>query len=443
MRRAGRLPAERPGPAAGRRGQRRHGRMDRALRVRLEPVGRPAPPRQLRRRASPAGQRPPGRRRWRGARNVALRSRQTRSHPSRRGAHGRCGAQPWRRRSPLRTRPTAPAGRHTRRAAALGEPLRHFRATRCRAAADRARRRAESGRGRRACRALRDGGIPGASASPGGAGSARQRRGKVRRGAGVGLPAGGRVAAVRRGAARGRPGNRRAHRSADQPEARGPHAALLGHEQGQVSRPARRAGVGLAPALVGQHRRVERAVRRPRAADGEYRRLPRGVGPQRFHAVADRAGGAGAGGRARGFAVAGTAACRKCHEGDYQAWRKSPHAAAWKSLQAKGAHVDPECQRCHTTGYGLPGGFASARRSATRAEVGCESCHGPSQGHVADPAVRTTHFTQAKNYCTGCHDHENSPTFAYDKYWHKIAHGEQPARKIDGSVPVLPSKDNP
>ncbi len=148
-------------------------------------------------------------------------------------------------------------------------------------------------------------------------------------------------------------------------------------------------------------------------------------------------------GAPRGFAVAGTAACRKCHEGDYQAWRKSPHAAAWKSLQAKGAHVDPECQRCHTTGYGLPGGFASARRSATRAEVGCESCHGPSQGHVADPAVRTTHFTQAKNYCTGCHDHENSPTFAYDKYWHKIAHGEQPARKIDGSVPVLPSKDNP
>ncbi len=145
----------------------------------------------------------------------------------------------------------------------------------------------------------------------------------------------------------------------------------------------------------------------------------------------------------KGYAVAGTAACRKCHEADYRVWRKSSHAAAWKALEEKGAHVDPECQRCHTTGYGLPGGFASARRGAARQEVGCESCHGPSQGHAAEPAVRTAHFAQAKNYCTGCHDRENSPRFAYDKYWHKIAHGEQPAEKAAGSVAVRQSKDNP
>jgi hypothetical protein len=145
----------------------------------------------------------------------------------------------------------------------------------------------------------------------------------------------------------------------------------------------------------------------------------------------------------KGFAVAGTAACQKCHDEDYQSWRKSGHAAAWKSLHEKGAHVDPECQRCHTTGYGLPGGFISPRRSAALVAVGCESCHGPSQGHVTQPAVRTAHFAQAKNSCTGCHDRENSPKFAYDKYWAKIAHGERLAHAVEGSVPVPPSKDHP
>jgi hypothetical protein len=127
----------------------------------------------------------------------------------------------------------------------------------------------------------------------------------------------------------------------------------------------------------------------------------------------------------KGFAVAGTESCRKCHAEDCSAWRQSKHATAWNSLKAKGSHVDPECQRCHTTGYGLPGGFISAQRSQGTVDVGCESCHGPSQGHVTDSTVRTAHFAQARNHCTGCHDRENSPKFAYDAYWRSIEHGQK------------------
>jgi hypothetical protein len=127
----------------------------------------------------------------------------------------------------------------------------------------------------------------------------------------------------------------------------------------------------------------------------------------------------------RQFAVAGTAGCRKCHEEDYGLWRKSKHAAAWDSLSGKGAVADPDCQRCHATGYGLPGGFVSLRRSAKRVGVGCEDCHGPSQGHVLEPKVRTAYFAGARNRCTTCHDAENSPKFDYDAYWKKIAHGEK------------------
>jgi len=127
----------------------------------------------------------------------------------------------------------------------------------------------------------------------------------------------------------------------------------------------------------------------------------------------------------KGFAVAGTEACRKCHTEDCDVWQKSNHASAWTSLKTTGSHVDPECQRCHVTGYGMPGGFVSARRSEARVHVGCESCHGPSQGHVAEPTVHTAHFAQAGNHCTGCHDRENSPKFAYDKYWQQIQHGRK------------------
>jgi hypothetical protein len=131
----------------------------------------------------------------------------------------------------------------------------------------------------------------------------------------------------------------------------------------------------------------------------------------------------------RQLAVAGTAACRKCHEEDDALWRKSKHAAAWQSLAGKGAVADPDCQRCHATGYGLPGGFVSLRRSGKRTGVGCEDCHGPSQGHALAPKVHTAYFALARNQCTACHDRENSPKFDYDAYWKRIAHGEKGEKK--------------
>lgn len=118
-------------------------------------------------------------------------------------------------------------------------------------------------------------------------------------------------------------------------------------------------------------------------------------------------------------------------------WAESKHAHAWDPLQRKGTQVDPFCQRCHTTGYGMPGGFVSARRSAALVHVGCESCHGPSQGHCRNDKVRTAYYARAKDTCAGCHDRENSPQFAYDDYWKLIEHGPDtpgaPAQAAAGS----------
>ena len=124
------------------------------------------------------------------------------------------------------------------------------------------------------------------------------------------------------------------------------------------------------------------------------------------------------------FAIAGTESCRECHSKECDTWDKSGHASAWNSLTEKNAHVDPDCQRCHTTGYGFPGGFVSAKKSAASRNVGCEDCHGPSKAHAADETVRTPHFGRAADHCRTCHDRENSPHFDFDEYWAKIRHAK-------------------
>ena len=123
-----------------------------------------------------------------------------------------------------------------------------------------------------------------------------------------------------------------------------------------------------------------------------------------------------------GYQAAGSAACQECHSLDYDSWEYSTHAHAWGTLEAEGAHVDSYCQQCHTTSFGLPGGFVSVQRSPARVDVGCESCHGPSQAHVDDPRIRTPFA--AADQCIRCHDRENSPEFDYDAYWPQIEHGE-------------------
>lgn len=123
-----------------------------------------------------------------------------------------------------------------------------------------------------------------------------------------------------------------------------------------------------------------------------------------------------------GYQIAGSDACRECHREDHDQWTGSKHAHAWETLRARGAHVDAYCQQCHTTGYGLPGGFESAGRSPERVNVGCESCHGPSHEHARDPRGHRTLFA-ARDLCVTCHDRENSPEFQYEPYWQRIVHG--------------------
>lgn len=132
---------------------------------------------------------------------------------------------------------------------------------------------------------------------------------------------------------------------------------------------------------------------------------------------------------AAGQRFSGSSSCAKCHANDDLVWQHSKHSHAWEPLVAKGAHFDPYCQQCHTTGYGQPGGFISVSQTKSIVGVGCENCHGPSQAHVENPKRKTPFL--AKQQCTKCHDHENSPTFEMNAYWAKVLHAGNREPKTD------------
>lgn len=124
----------------------------------------------------------------------------------------------------------------------------------------------------------------------------------------------------------------------------------------------------------------------------------------------------------RSYRFAGSAACAECHEDDDRLHRDSKHGKAIDVLRERAFDYDPYCLKCHTTGYGGPGGFTRIDRTPELCGVGCESCHGPSLQHVEDPRTRTT--ASAAAACAPCHDPENSPKFDYKTYYPNIVHGQ-------------------
>ncbi len=87
----------------------------------------------------------------------------------------------------------------------------------------------------------------------------------------------------------------------------------------------------------------------------------------------------------------GAKKCKACHMKWYKAWEKTNMATSIENLkqgvkvaEKKAAGIedkdythDPECLKCHTTGYGKPGGFVSIEETPKLANVQCEACHGP------------------------------------------------------------------
>jgi hypothetical protein len=104
-------------------------------------------------------------------------------------------------------------------------------------------------------------------------------------------------------------------------------------------------------------------------------------------------------------------ACFRCHQEMIIRWEKTMHATAFKALKVKSQWADPNCVRCHTTGYGSPSGFISREKTPQFLHVQCEACHGPAGRHVKKPQKGYGQVTEAT--CKGCHNQEQDPGFNY------------------------------
>lgn len=107
-------------------------------------------------------------------------------------------------------------------------------------------------------------------------------------------------------------------------------------------------------------------------------------------------------------AYAGETACAGCHPRQRAFWAGTRHARAYDTLVKKNSHKDLECIGCHTTGYGMPGGFRLDMDGLDLRNVQCEACHGTGGRHTGKGDIRLT--TDAA-ICRGCHDAARNPGF--------------------------------
>ena len=156
----------------------------------------------------------------------------------------------------------------------------------------------------------------------------------------------------------------------------------------------------------------------------------------------------------KGATYIGVKKCKSCHFKQWNSWRKTEMAKAFDSLKPgvkseektklkfdpnKDYTKDPTCLGCHTSGYGIPGGYVvpadgdaeAVKQAKDNAGVTCEGCHGPGskaneiQEDIKEnkrpytfAELRAVGFQKAEvRSCTPCHntsDPGKEPGYHFD-----------------------------
>ncbi len=112
----------------------------------------------------------------------------------------------------------------------------------------------------------------------------------------------------------------------------------------------------------------------------------------------------------------GAKKCKACHIKQYKSWKKTKMASSFENLKPgvkadakKKVNLDPnkdyttdaKCLKCHTTGYGKPGGFVSVEKTPKLINVQCEACHGPGSLYRKIMKKKKKTFTRAEVKAAG------------------------------------------
>ena len=109
------------------------------------------------------------------------------------------------------------------------------------------------------------------------------------------------------------------------------------------------------------------------------------------------------------YRFTGNNKCRMCHRAFFLGRKKDAHAHNFrKVMKYPEDQNNPGCLVCHTTGYGVPGGFSSLSKTPKFREVQCEGCHGPGSLHAEMDSkggllIGQDRPERMKKACSFCH----------------------------------------
>lgn len=131
----------------------------------------------------------------------------------------------------------------------------------------------------------------------------------------------------------------------------------------------------------------------------------------------------------------GVEVCRKCHEREYNQWKKTPHSRAYLSLVKKGSQYDVDCIGCHSIGFRQKGGFKNVSKNMMPyVNVQCEACHGPGGKHVKNGGgMGGINKLVSREICLRCHTEEHSPDFIYRVFSRRLACGKKGPVKAEAN----------
>jgi hypothetical protein len=114
----------------------------------------------------------------------------------------------------------------------------------------------------------------------------------------------------------------------------------------------------------------------------------------------------------------GPEVCMECHTDQYESYHAfSKKAHSYQSVARMEKKVTADelraCYKCHTTGYGEPGGFVSLAETPQLKNNSCESCHGPGSVHAETEDPEDVKGTLEVADCEACHSTDRVDAFKF------------------------------